>query len=119
MSDGGPTTSLAVMSESSGSTPMCPAGEIAVVRAEARRDLKVMLTPSAIVSSAIVIVGIWRGGAALWPVWSTLGTTMTISLGLALWGTYIRGWRVMRAHRHCVPAGRKTAAATSAHPSHV
>jgi hypothetical protein len=107
------------MRESAVDTRMCPSAEIAVVRAEARRDLKAMLAPSAIISAAIVIVGIWRGGAALWPVWSTLATTMTIALAVALWGTYIRGWRVMRAHRHCAPARGKTAAATSAHPSHV
>jgi hypothetical protein len=106
------------MRKSSGDARMCPSAEIAVVRAEARRDLKAMLAPSAGISSAIVIVGIWRGGAALWPVWSTLAATMTLALALALWGTYIRGRRVMRAHRHCAPRGKTAAAATSAHPSH-
>ncbi len=106
------------MSKSSGETRMCLLAEIAVARAEARRDLNAMLAPSAIIGSAIVIVAMWRGGAALWPVWSTLAATMTISLALALWATYIRGWRVMRDHRHCAPARDKTAA-TSAHPSPV
>jgi hypothetical protein len=92
----------------------CTAAEIVAVRAEARRDLKAMLLPFAGVATLIAVVTYSRGGGALWPVWATIATTMVVGLVVAAWGTYIRGWRVMRAQQRHTPAGRPTAACAGA-----
>jgi hypothetical protein len=97
----------------------CSSVQVAELRAEARRDLNAMLGPSGVAGLLIVAIGVWRGPGALWPVWGSVGMTIVVALTLGVWGTYLRGWRALRADRLRSAAGSPTRGRVDCHTDSV
>lgn len=73
-----------------------PVTPFAQLRAEARRDLRAMLGPSAAAEILIVGTALADGSDALWPIWGTIGVAIAVLIALGVWASFIRGWRVLR-----------------------
>ncbi|MFL5844443.1 MAG: hypothetical protein ACJ762_07090 [Solirubrobacteraceae bacterium] len=73
--------------------------QFVALRAEARRDLKLMLAPTAGLGTLLAGVVHWRGFEALWPVWGTVGAAVVSMIGIGIWAGFFRGRRAIRALR--------------------
>jgi hypothetical protein len=107
------------MAEHAEPASSCSSVQVAELRAEARRDLNAIRGPSGVAGLLIVAIGVWRGPGALWPVWGTVGMTIVVALALGVWGTYIRGWRALRADRLRSAAGSPTRGRVDRHADSV
>src|SRR4051794_30639338 len=72
-----------------------PAAELYQLRAEARRDLRLIRIPLAVAGTIVAATAGW-GPEALLPICAVCAATILVAISLGVWGTYIRGWRVLR-----------------------